>query len=60
MNGKNIDYHLISRRSRYNSGTRYICRGIDDLGHVANFVETEQIVFFNNYMLSFVITRGKN
>ncbi|KRX11057.1 Endonuclease/exonuclease/phosphatase [Pseudocohnilembus persalinus] len=58
MNGKNIDYHLISRRSRYNSGTRYICRGIDDLGHVANFVETEQIVFFNNYMLSFVIARG--
>lgn len=36
---------LISRRSRRRAGTRYITRGVDALGDVANFVETEQIVW---------------
>jgi phosphatidylinositol 4-phosphatase len=36
---------LISRRSTGRVGTRYHSRGIDDRGHVSNFVETEQIVF---------------
>ena len=35
---------IISRRSRHHAGTRYIKRGIDSYGFVANFVETEQIV----------------
>lgn len=35
---------LISRRSRHRPGTRYFRRGIDALGNVANYVETEQIV----------------
>ena len=35
---------LISRRSRYYAGTRYLKRGINDLGHTANHVETEQIL----------------
>ena len=35
---------LISRRSRYRAGTRYFRRGADRNGHVANFVETEQII----------------
>lgn len=35
---------LISRRSRYRAGTRYLRRGIDHDGHVANFNESEQIV----------------
>ena len=34
----------MSRRSRYRAGTRYFRRGIDREGHVANFVETEQIL----------------
>ena len=35
---------LIARRSRHFAGTRYIKRGVSSLGHVANEVETEQIV----------------
>ncbi|CAL8087034.1 unnamed protein product [Calicophoron daubneyi] len=35
---------LFSRRSRYRAGTRYRRRGIDPDGHVANYVETEQIL----------------
>ncbi|KAL1697459.1 SacI homology domain-containing protein [Schizophyllum commune] len=39
---------LISRRSRYRAGTRYFRRGIDSEGHVANFVESEQILLAKN------------
>ena len=35
---------LISRRSTKRSGLRYLRRGIDDNGHCANTVETEQIL----------------
>jgi len=35
---------VISRRSRFRSGLRYLRRGIDDEGDVANAVETEQIL----------------
>lgn len=35
---------LIGRRSRYMAGTRYLKRGIDACGNVANEIETEQIV----------------
>lgn len=35
---------LIARRSRLYAGTRYLKRGVDDEGNVANEVETEQIV----------------
>lgn len=34
---------LISRRSTGRPGLRYLRRGVDDEGHTANFVETEQI-----------------
>ena len=33
----------MSRRSRERAGLRYQRRGIDDVAHVANFVETETI-----------------
>jgi len=36
-----MNYLLISRRSSKRAGTRYNARGIDDQGHVANFVENE-------------------
>ncbi|PPQ91427.1 hypothetical protein CVT25_014315 [Psilocybe cyanescens] len=39
-----VDYIIISRRSRYRPGLRYQRRGIDDGAHVANFVETETIM----------------
>ncbi|KAI9753552.1 MAG: hypothetical protein M4579_005094 [Chaenotheca gracillima] len=35
---------LISRRSVERAGLRYLRRGVDDLGHAANTVETEQIL----------------
>ncbi|SNX83694.1 related to FIG4 - polyphosphoinositide phosphatase family member [Melanopsichium pennsylvanicum] len=35
---------LIARRSRHFAGARFLKRGIDERGHVANDVETEQIV----------------
>nr|CAB3479686.1 unnamed protein product [Digitaria exilis] len=43
--GREINVVLISRRSRHFAGTRYLKRGVNDHGKVANDVETEQIVF---------------
>lgn len=34
---------LISRLSCERAGTRFTTRGVNDDGHVANFVETEQV-----------------
>ena len=34
---------LLSRLSCERAGTRFNVRGVDDEGHVANFVETEQV-----------------
>lgn len=36
-----MNFGIISRRSRFNVGTRYFKRGIDSNGNVANEVETE-------------------
>ena len=58
VNGKAFDFILISRRSCFRAGTRYHTRGIDDLGNVANFVETEQIVYYSGQLCSYVQTRG--
>ncbi|XP_025834417.1 phosphatidylinositide phosphatase SAC2 isoform X2 [Agrilus planipennis] len=49
---------LISRRSRYRAGTRYKRRGVDENGECANYVETEQIVTFQQHEVSFVQVRG--
>ena len=51
---------LISRRSRRRQGPRYIKRGSDGLGDVANFVETEQVLrrISDNRTFSFVQIRG--
>lgn len=43
-----LTFALITRRSRHRAGTRYLTRGIDEQGHVANFNETEQIVVLND------------
>lgn len=57
-----VDIVLISRRSRERAGLRYQRRGIDDEGHVANFVETEMMVRANAFgkvsLFSFVQVRG--
>ncbi|XP_042881683.1 phosphatidylinositide phosphatase SAC2-like isoform X2 [Penaeus japonicus] len=49
---------LISRRSRHRAGTRYKRRGVDEEGHVANYVETEQIVSYSHHRVAFVQVRG--
>ena len=41
-------FSLITRRSRHRAGTRYLTRGIDEQGHVANYNETEQVVILND------------
>lgn len=45
---------LISRLSCDRVGTRYNTRGVDDDGHVANFVETEQLLLTDNDVASFI------
>ncbi|KAJ7722285.1 SacI homology domain-containing protein [Mycena maculata] len=42
--GRVIFVTLIARRSRHYAGARYLKRGVNDEGNVANEVETEQIV----------------
>ncbi|XP_068658480.1 phosphoinositide phosphatase SAC2-like [Aristolochia californica] len=42
---KQFKLTLIARRSRHFAGTRYLKRGVNEKGRVANDVETEQIVF---------------
>lgn len=71
VQGRHFQLGLISRRSRFRAGTRYFRRGIDQDGHVANFNETEQLLFVEApnadvprsgdefaSKLSFVQTRG--
>ncbi|XP_077240904.1 phosphoinositide phosphatase SAC2-like isoform X2 [Tasmannia lanceolata] len=45
ISGKDFNLTLIARRSRHYAGTRYLKRGVNEKGRVANDVETEQIVF---------------
>lgn len=41
---KTFSITLIARRSRHYAGVRYLKRGINEEGNVANEVETEQVV----------------
>lgn len=49
---------VISRLSCERAGTRFNVRGTNDDGHVANFVETEQVIFLGDKIASYVQTRG--
>ncbi|KAJ1520146.1 hypothetical protein ONE63_004363 [Megalurothrips usitatus] len=49
---------IISRLSCERAGTRFNVRGSNDDGHVANFVETEQAIYLDTEVTSFVQTRG--
>ncbi|CAE1261864.1 SYNJ [Acanthosepion pharaonis] len=49
---------LISRLSCERAGTRFMVRGTNDDGHVANFVETEQVIFLDDQISSFLQVRG--
>ncbi|MFS7912480.1 putative SAC domain, polyphosphoinositide phosphatase Fig4 [Helianthus anomalus] len=62
--GRDFSIALLSKRSRHFAGTRYLKRGVNDRGRVANDVETEQIVLdeeagsFKGKMSSVVQMRG--
>jgi hypothetical protein len=60
MDGSTLRLTLVSRRSRHRAGTRFLTRGIDPQGQVANFVETEQVLELveQNMMYSWVTVRG--
>ncbi|KAJ7951450.1 Phosphoinositide phosphatase [Quillaja saponaria] len=45
ISGRDFNLTIIARRSRHYAGTRYLKRGVNEKGRVANDVETEQIVF---------------
>lgn len=50
---------FVSRRSRYRQGCRFTKRGVDENGCVANFVETEQILFLpDGKVCAYVQVRG--
>jgi hypothetical protein len=51
-------YYLISRRSKYRSGTRFYNRGIDENSKCSQFIETEQIIILGTHLLSFVCLSG--
>ncbi|KAI4329045.1 hypothetical protein L6164_021351 [Bauhinia variegata] len=45
ISGRDFTLIIIARRSRHYAGTRYLKRGVNEKGRVANDVETEQIIF---------------
>lgn len=49
---------VISRLSCERAGTRFNVRGSNDDGNVANFVETEQAIYLDDEVSSYVQTRG--
>lgn len=49
---------IVSRLSCERAGTRFNVRGTNDDGYVANFVETEQCIYFDNEVTSYLQTRG--
>ena len=55
IGGETVRYYLITRRSKFRSGTRYYSRGINEHGNCANFIETEQIVFVKGQLYSAVL-----
>ncbi|KYQ94354.1 hypothetical protein DLAC_04650 [Tieghemostelium lacteum] len=62
LESNSFEFALISRRSIFRAGTRYNTRGSDLFGNVANYVETEQILYSTcitgRKTFSFVQTRG--
>lgn len=57
--GQSLEFALLTRRATLRAGTRYLRRGIDEDGNVANFNETEQIFTASNGQIySFLQIRG--
>lgn len=58
INGKSVQFALISRRAADRPGLRFTARGADVHGNCSNFVETEQIVSHGTAYSSYVQIRG--
>ena len=58
INRLKVGLTIISRQSWKRAGTRFNARGINDDGHVANFVETEMIMYSSQYCYAFTQIRG--
>ena len=58
MQGEHARLCVIYRQSCERAGTRFLTRGVDENGQVANFVETEIIICVNDCLTSYVLTRG--
>lgn len=56
--GDSSGVFVVSRTSSLRSGMRFLTRGVDDEGNVANDVETETIVVSGKYAMSHVQVRG--
>lgn len=54
---KELNMLLISRRRYTMAGTRFHARGLDDNGNVANFVETELVINYDNSKFIFSHTQ---
>ncbi len=53
-----LEFFMMSRRSKHRSGTRFYNRGIDENANCANFIETEQIFVICGILSSFVMVSG--
>lgn len=49
---------IVSRLSSKRAGTRFNARGLNDEGHVSNFVETEFLYMCSSQVFSFLQVRG--
>ncbi|KAI8890412.1 DNase I-like protein [Backusella circina FSU 941] len=58
LDGERHELSVISKLSCLRVGTRFNSRGIDDNGHVANFVETETILYSDRICYAYTQIRG--
>ncbi|EIE86666.1 hypothetical protein RO3G_11377 [Rhizopus delemar RA 99-880] len=58
LDHEKYELSVISKLSCQRAGTRFNSRGIDDNGHVANFVETETILYSDRICYSYTQIRG--
>ncbi|RCI06421.1 inositol polyphosphate 5-phosphatase, partial [Rhizopus stolonifer] len=58
LDNERYELSVISKLSCQRAGTRFNSRGIDDNGHVANFVETETILYSDRICYGFTQIRG--
>lgn len=58
IDGEKYELSVISKLSCQRAGTRFNSRGIDDNGNVANFVETETVLYSDRICYSYTQIRG--